>query len=105
MPKKTTSKNLVARDKDYQNLLAELKSIIAKGQSKAYQAVDNPRVQTYWQLGERIVREELNHKERADYGKYLIDILVVDLDIPRRRLYEIVRFHRVYPADYRSSAV
>jgi hypothetical protein len=36
MPKKTTPKGLVARDKDYQNLLTELKSIIAKGQFTAY---------------------------------------------------------------------
>ncbi len=44
-----------------------------------------------------LVREELKHKDRADYGKYLIDNLAVDLEIPRRRLYEIVRFYRVYP--------
>ena len=68
---------MVARDKDYQSLLAELNSIIAKGQIKAYQAVDNIRVQTYWQLGERIVREELKQKNRADYGLYLINNLAV----------------------------
>ena len=62
MPKKTSSKGLVARDKDYQNLLSDLKSIITKGQYKAYKAVDNIRVQTYWQLGERVVREELKQK-------------------------------------------
>jgi hypothetical protein len=97
MPKKTISKNLVARDKDYQNLLAELKSILAQGQYQAYKAVDNIKVQTYWQLGERIVREELKHKERADYGKYLIGNLTVDLGIGRRLLYEITKFYRVYP--------
>jgi len=97
MPKKTPSKNLVSRDKDYQSLIAELKSIIAKGQFGAYQVVDNIRVQTYWQLGERIVREELKQKNRADYGKFLIENLAVDLKIPRRGLYEIVRFHRIYP--------
>ena len=78
MPKKTSSKNLVARDMDYQSLLTELKSIIAKGQFGAYQAVDNIRAQTYWQLGERIIREELKQKDRADYGKFLIENLAVD---------------------------
>jgi len=97
MPKKTSSKGLVARDKDYQNLLSDLKSIITKGQYKAYKAVDNIRVQTYWQLGERVVREELKQKNRADYGKYLIDNLTVDLDIGRRLLYRIVQFCRTYP--------
>ena len=82
---------------DYTELLRELKSILAKGQFKAYKAVDNIKVQTYWQLGERIVREELKHGDRADYGKYLIDNLAADLKIKKRRLYEIVRFYRVYP--------
>jgi hypothetical protein len=96
MPKKTPSKNPVTRDKDYQNLLAELKSIIAKSEYQAYKAVDNIKVQTYWQLGERIVREELKHQNRADYGKYLIDNLAVDLGIGRQKLYRIVKFYRLY---------
>jgi predicted nuclease of restriction endonuclease-like (RecB) superfamily len=96
MPNKTSSKNLVARDKDYKSLLAELKSIIAKGQYQAYKAVDNIRVQAYWQIGERIVREELNHKYRAGYGEYLVDNLTGDLGIARRDLYRIVKFYRVY---------
>ena len=83
--------------KDYKSLLQELQSILSKGQIKAYKAVDNIKVQTYWQLGERIVREELKHKDRADYGKYLIDSLTIDLNTPKRRLYEIVRFYRTYP--------
>ena len=83
-------------DKDYQNLLDELKSIIAKGQYQAYKAVDNIKVQTYWQLGERIVREELKHKKRADYGLYLINNLALDLNIPNRNLYRIVKFYRCY---------
>jgi len=96
MAKKITSNRLVTKDKDYQSLLVEIKSIIAKGQYQAYKAVDNIRVQTYWQIGERIVREELKHKDRADYGKYLIDNLTADLGIGRRDLYRIVKFYRVY---------
>ena len=49
-----------------------------------YKAVDNIKVQTYWQLCEGIVREELKHKERADYGLYLINNLDLDLNIPKR---------------------
>jgi hypothetical protein len=36
-------------DSRYQNLLDELKSIIAKGQYQAYKSVDNIKVQIYWQ--------------------------------------------------------
>ena len=100
MPKKTKQitpgEKALERDKDYQNLLDELKSIIAKGQYQAYKAVDNIKVQTYWQLGERIVREELKHKKRADYGLYLINSLALDLNVPKRNLYRIVKFYRCY---------
>ncbi len=80
----------------YKNLLHELKSILSQGQAKAYKAVDNIKVQTYWQLGERIVREELQNKDRANYGQYLIEYISIDLDIQRQRLYEIVKFYRCY---------
>lgn len=96
MPKKPSAKGLVARDKDYQSLLTELKSIIDKGQLRAYQAVDNIRTQTYWQLGERIVREELKRQDRADYGKYLIENLTVDLGLSLGLLYDIVKLNKTY---------
>ena len=101
MPKKkylaTIKNQSLSSEQNYKDLLQELKSILAKGQYAAYKAVDNIRVQTYWQLGERIVREELNNQDRADYGKYLIGELAVDLGIHKRRLYEIVQFYRIYP--------
>jgi len=101
MPNKThlpsEKKHALSSKQSYNDLLQELKSILAKGQYDAYKAVDNIRVQTYWQLGERIVREELNNQDRADYGKYLIRALAVDLSIHKRRLYEIVQYYRAYP--------
>ena len=81
----------------YNQLLGDIRSILQKGLSKAYKAVDNLKVQTYWQIGERVVREELEHKERADYGKKIIDNLSKDLNIDRRLFYRIIRFYRLYP--------
>ena len=101
MPKKinlpSEKKHGLSSEQSYKDLLQELKSILAKGRYDAYKAVDNIRVQTYWQLGERIVREELNNNDRADYGKYLVDNLAVDLGVKRPRLYEFVQFYRMYP--------
>ena len=51
---------------NYTSLLKDIKSILQKGLVKAYKAVDNIKVQTYWQLGERIVREEII-QGRANY--------------------------------------
>jgi len=85
------------KNNNYRNLLQELRGIIAKGQYQAYKAVDNLKVQTYWQIGERIVREELKNQDRADYGKYLINNLAIDLDIEKGMLHRIVRFYKSYP--------
>ena len=81
----------------YGILLGEVRSILDRGLSKAYKAVDNLRVQTYWQIGERIVREEFVHKERANYGQKIIDDLAVDLGFRRDELYRIVQFYKAYP--------
>jgi len=81
----------------YNNLLKDIKSILQKGLTKAYKAVDNIKVQTYWQVGERVVRKELQHKDRADYGKKIIKNLSNDLKIDRRLFYRVVRFYRIYP--------
>ena len=77
--------------------LQEIKGILDSGLHQAYKAVDNIKVQTYWQIGERIVREELKYKDRADYGVFLIENLSNDLDFRKRRLQEIIQFVRLYP--------
>jgi len=41
--------------KKYNNFLQELRDTLVKGQYAAYNAVDNIRVQTYWQMGKSIV--------------------------------------------------
>ena len=81
----------------YTEILNDIRSLLEKAKYRAYKAVDNIRVQTYWQIGERIVREELQHKERADYGERLIGNLARDLEFDRRLFYRIVRFYRLYP--------
>lgn len=93
---KSKSNEIVKTDNNYKNLLDDIRSLVSKGHFKAYKAVDNIKVQTYWQIGERIVREEIKHKDRADYGKYLVRNLAGDLGIQRQRLHEIVKFYRFY---------
>src|SRR5579884_2099316 len=82
---------------DYTALLREVRGLLQTARNRAYQAVDNIKVQAYWQVGERIVRAELEHKERADYGARVIEQLARDLGLARTLLNRIVRFYRVYP--------
>lgn len=81
----------------YNSLVKDVRSILQKGLAKAYKAVDNIKVQTYWQMGERIIREELAHKGRADYGQKIVDRLAEDLGFRRDELYRIVQLYRSYP--------
>lgn len=81
----------------YTEILSDIKSLLEKAKYHAYKAIDNLRVQTYWQIGERIVRGELQHKERADYGERVIENLSIDLDIQKRDLYRMVQFYKTYP--------
>lgn len=90
---KTEQKNL----EGYKHLLEDIKSILQSGLGKAYKAVDNIKVQTYWQIGERIVREELANEERANYGEELIKKLSIDLNLHERTLYRIWHFYNTYP--------
>ncbi|MBU0456667.1 MAG: PDDEXK nuclease domain-containing protein [Nanoarchaeota archaeon] len=92
-------KELAKKEKPegYVEIFSDIVYLLDKARSQAYKAVDNIRVQTYWQIGERVVRGELQHKDRADYGEKLVENLAEDLSFDRRLLYRIVRFYRAYP--------
>jgi len=81
----------------YDVLVGEIRSLLQMARTRAYQAVDNIKVQAYWQVGERIVRSELEHKDRADYGARVFEQLSRDLRVGRTTLFRIVRFYRAYP--------
>ncbi len=81
----------------YVEILNDIRTLLQKARYSAYKAIDNLRVQTYWQIGERIVREELKHKERADYGEELTEQLAIDLNLERSLLFRIIQFYRMYP--------
>lgn len=55
-----------------QQFFAEIRDLLHAGRETAYRSVNTVMVQTYWQIGKRIVEEEQNGKARAGYGDYLI---------------------------------
>jgi len=82
--------------KGYKTLKEDINYLLEKAKLQAYKAVDNIRVQTYWQIGERIIREELQQK-RAGYGEKVIPFLSKDLGFHKRDLYRMVKFYKAYP--------
>lgn len=59
--------------------LNEVKLIVANGRQKAYAAINSAMVETYWQLGKRIVEQEQEGNSRADYGTQLLKCLSKEL--------------------------
>lgn len=57
----------------------DIKTIIDKGRVAAYAAVNTTMIATYWSIGRRIVEEEQHGKERAEYGKNLINTIANEL--------------------------
>ena len=59
--------------------ISDIKAILNKAKQQVYTAVNSAMVQAYWLIGQRIVEEEQNGKERAEYGSFLIKKLSMAL--------------------------
>jgi predicted nuclease of restriction endonuclease-like (RecB) superfamily len=86
-----------------QNLIHEIKSLIAKAKEGAIRSIDHHRTVMYWHIGERIFNEEQQGKDRADYGNYLIKYLSEQLQpeygsgFSYRQLHRYRQFYRMFP--------
>ena len=61
------------------NFVADVKGILEQARNGAYRAINSAMVQAYWLVGKRIVKEEQKGKEKAGYGKFLIQTLSEEL--------------------------
>lgn len=61
------------------NYISEIKKILKNARQKAYTAINSAMVEAYWEIGRRIVEEEQNGKERAEYGKEILQNLSKEL--------------------------
>ena len=86
-----------------QNIILEIKSLIAQAKEGAIRSVDHHRTVMYWHIGERIFNEEQQGKDRADYGNYLIKYLSEQLQpeygsgFSVRQLERYRQFYRTFP--------
>lgn len=53
------------------NLVDDLRKIIDLGRRQAYININASMIQTYWNVGRRIVEEEQHGEARAGYGEYI----------------------------------
>lgn len=50
----------------------DIRAFINEARKQVVHTVNTVMVATYWEIGRRIVEEEQNGNDRAEYGKYLI---------------------------------
>ncbi len=87
----------------YRLLLNSISSLLEHARAKAYSAVNEILVKTYWEVGQQIVEFEQKGKEKAEYGRQLLDSLATDLKIKagkgfsRSNLYLMRLFYLKYP--------
>lgn len=65
----------------YDLLINDIGSLLDKGRKEAFIKVDNILVETYWNIGRRIVEFEQDGAERAEYGSNLLNSLSKDLKL------------------------
>lgn len=89
-------------NKRHNSLINEIKSILKNAQAKAISAVNSAMVFAYWEIGKRIIEEEQNGKEKADYGAFLLKELAQNLSVDlgkkfdERELRRIRQFYLIF---------
>ena len=96
--------DLTTNNENTNNLIfSDIARIIEDAKNNAIRSVDFHRVQMYWKIGERIVKEEQHEKDRASYGKEIIINISANLKLQygsgfsERVLYQAVGFYKTYP--------
>ena len=85
------------------NIFDDARKIVETARREAYAAINQTMVSAYWQLGKRIVEEEQNGKNRAEYGKHLLKQLSQSLTeefgkgFSVQNLYGFRQFYLTFP--------
>ncbi len=66
---------------DYKQLVSHISEIFVQGQQKAILTVNSYLIETYWKIGQYIIKFEQGGNARAEYGKRLLEQLSKDLSL------------------------
>ncbi len=86
-----------------EDLFENIKKIINDSKSKIYTTINTTIINTYWNIGKKIVEEEQKGKKRAGYGGYLIKKLAIRLTteigkgFSERNLWNMIQLYKIYP--------
>jgi predicted nuclease of restriction endonuclease-like (RecB) superfamily len=71
--------DLTIMPEDYNNIRAGIVELLKAARSSAARNVNSIMTAAYWEIGRRIVEQELQGEARADYGQQLMELLAKDL--------------------------
>jgi len=72
-------KTVESSEPDELQFITRLKEIIRNARSRAYSAINFAQVEANWLIGRQIVEQEQHGKERAEYGKQIIQLASQEL--------------------------
>lgn len=84
------------------NFIEQIKHLLREAQYGVVRSVNSIMVQTYFELGKRIVEHEQSGKDYSNYGAYLLDRLSIELSnefgkgFSKRKLELIRKFYLTY---------
>lgn len=94
---------IVIQNKEYEKLIEAVGLELKKGRQNIAIAVNAEIVQTYWHIGQHIIKYEQNGNERAEYGSNLLNRLSHDLTqkygagFSRSNVFYIRKLYMEYP--------
>lgn len=77
----TKSNDIKIVSNDYSGLISQISQTYLTGKQNTVSAVNTELVNTYWKVGEHIVRFEQKGQEKAEYGSGLLERLSKDLSL------------------------
>lgn len=87
--------------KDIEMLYNNIAGLISNSKERVYKSVNTELIYLYWNIG-KIIKEDIIKKERADYGKQIIDNLSKELSdsygrgYSRRNLFNMIAFYETF---------
>ncbi len=71
--------DLTIMSENYANIRTGIVELLKAARSAAARNVNSIMTAAYWEIGRRIVEQELQGEARADYGQQLMELLAKDL--------------------------
>jgi predicted nuclease of restriction endonuclease-like (RecB) superfamily len=93
------------------SFLQEIRQMLQQARQQAYTAINSAMVEAYWNIGRRIVEEEQQGSQRAEYGEGLIKALSTQLTSEFGKGFSVAnlenfrKFYLTFPNDEKSYAL